>query len=155
MKNYDDLMELVKTVQASGILKTDEASVVEYQDMIGHSYVEQLEALANGDYHDAFYRVYGVAYGTLGAMEFYWKHGAKPKECRGKIEILECDKIELEDKVEELEKANALLWNDKTEALAEWRKTSDEKRELEVKLYEAENEIIRLKAKLFDYIEQA
>ena len=37
MKQYEDLVKLVKRVQATGGMDTDEASVCDYQDMIGHS----------------------------------------------------------------------------------------------------------------------
>ncbi len=152
MTGYKELMELVKGVQASGLLKVDEASIVEYQDMIGHSTEEDLKELSNGMYKEAFYRVYGAAAGVVEAIRFYHKHGQKMIDMRGRIDDLEALVSQYkginEDRDAKIEK-----WQEKAENMRQsWEKAEKEKAEAQARIAELEAEAQALKAKLYDMI---
>lgn len=154
MKEYKDLLELVKKVQATGGMDTDEKSVCDYQDMIGHSTDEQLRELANGDYKHAFYRIYGCAYGTIGAIQFFTKHSDKLDQILRDRDEAICDRDEA---LEELEKikdkiSDNLLKVHKAVDAMEEEKAARIKAEKD--LQAAQDEIIRLKARLFDMMEK-
>lgn len=130
MKEYKDLVELLKRVQATGGLDCDNESVCAYQDMIGHSSIEQLEELANGNYKEAFYRVYGLAYGTIEAIRFHCKHGEKIKELF----------VTIEDYKAEVERGSFLLEEEKKKTL----ETAKERNELQRQYNEADRERTKL-----------
>ena len=152
MKGYEELFETVKTVQATGMLKIDDQAVIDYQDMIGHSSEEQLEALANGMYKEAFYRVYGAAAGTVEAIRFHCKHGQKIKALFERID-------ELEAIIDDYRSANECLnktvddRNDRVKSLRdECEKAEKEKAEALETIKEQTDTIQELKAKLYDLI---
>ena len=152
MKGHAELVELLKTIQGTPgkILATDEASVCEYQDMIGHSSEEELEELANGVYKHTFYRVYGLAYGTVEAIVFFTKHGEKIKAMLTENAELKCD---IEDAKDDIKKAKAeaekyaeLM----TKARDEWEAEKNEKEKMQYVIDQKDYEIMQLKAKLYD-----
>lgn len=150
MTGYKELMELVKEVQASGILKTDEASIVEYQDMIGHSTEEDLEELSNGMYKEAFYRVYGAAAGVIEAIRFYHKHGQKMIDMRDRLYMLETEDEKQREKIEKLQEIGS-EWIEKTEKMRQaWEAEKAAKMEALARIAELEAEAQALKAKLYD-----
>lgn len=150
MKGYEELVQTLKSIQSTGGMDISPEAICEYQDMIGHSSEEQLTELANSHYKEAFYKVYGYAYGTVEAIKFHCKHGEKIQK------ILE-EKADLEA---ETDKLNFLLEEQKkdTKAQKEAReKIQSEYTELAIQnMKQAEElEALRaetqaLKAKLYD-----
>lgn len=150
MKDYNDLVELLKRVQATGGLDCDIDSVCEYQDMIGHSSEEQLADLANGKYSRVFYRVYCEAYNVHQTIEFYCKHGKFFRKLQENLADAKADVEKYEvlmngakNRADSLEALNKRLTDD----LAGMQKKSD----ADDAMIETLNaEIIQLKAKLYD-----
>lgn len=150
MKGYEDLVKLLNRVQSTGGLDVDMESVCEYQDMIGHSSIEQLEALANGTCKESFYRVYGAAYGVIEAIRFHCQHGEKITEIIRKNDELNLD---LEDLKEDIEKKDALIFaKDQhiNELISDIDKKNAEIKKAAARAEKAEQENILLKAKLYD-----
>lgn len=152
MKNYEDLVELLKKVQATGGLDCDQASVCNYQDMIGHSTADQLRELANGVYSGAFYRVYGISYGTLESIKFYMQNSDKVYNILLERDGLKCDLEEEKEKTEKAKKEAAKNADLMCKARDEWEKEKTEKEKAQKELEKAQAEIIELKAKLYDLI---
>lgn len=152
MKGYEDLVKLLKHVQATHGFDTDEKTVCEYQDMIGHSSDEQLTELANGAYKESFYRIYGCAYGTIEAIKFFGKHSEKILAMLDENANLKCDLEIAEDKAKknfDLAEKNRQSWiEEKNRANnAEYQITEKEK-----EITALQDEIKTLKAKLYDLI---
>lgn len=143
MKNYEDLVKLLNMVEATGGLDCDEKSVCDYQDMIGHSTPDQLRELANGTTRRALYRVYGVAYGTINAIEFYIKNNEKIFTLMQERDNAIIDLEEANEKIEKIKKENGtlIMTNGSIE------RQLDEANE---KLKKQEAEIMELKAHLYD-----
>lgn len=148
MKGYEDLVKLINFVQASAghILDTSEAAICEYQDMIGNSTDDQLRVLANDDkLKYQFYRIYGMAYGTVEAIQFFTKHNEKLLEIVHERDEAIADR---EDTMEELKKL-------KDEKIKLGIKAGSYERQLgeaEEELARLKEEIVHLKARLFDLI---
>ena len=150
MKQYEDLVKLVNNTAVTGGLDISNEAIAEYQDMIGHSSIEQLREAANGKNNETFYRIYGHAYGTTEAIKFYMKNSDKVAE------IL-TERDEAEFNAEEARRDA-----DKAKDRAEfWKKEADNTAkaatEFETNLKEAlrkielqAREIIELKARLYD-----
>ena len=146
MLGYQDLLKVVKKVQSTGGLDCDEKSICDYQDMIGHSAVEDLQELSRGEYKEAFYRVYGASYGVVEALKYYSKNSKYI-----------CDMIEKIDDIQymltkETEKAK------KSHETAETFRQGYENSLNEIKDLKALNEkqaaeIITLKARLYDLMQ--
>ena len=143
MKDYKDLVQTIKTIQSSHIMDCTEQAICDYQDMIGHSSIEQLEELANGAFIDTFYKVYGLAYGTGEAIKFYCQHSDKIKSLKDDLEKTERESNRFQK-----------MFNDIHE---EHQKTVQTCYETELKAHDLEventklnKEIIKLKAKLYD-----
>ena len=155
MKGYEDLVTLLKKVQATHGIDTDEKSVCEYQDMIGHSSQEQLKELANGVYKETFYRVYGFAYGTVEAIRFFTKNSDRIEAILRERNEAICDRDDMQDVLEKEKAAHQTATkNAKTlcdDLYDEKRNTERLQKELEA----AQDEIIKLKARLFDLMEKA
>ena len=150
MKQYEDLVKLLKKTQATNGLDTDNASVCDYQDMIGHSSDEQLTELSNGEYKRAFYWIYGVAYGTISAIEFYCKHSEKITAILEERDNLKCD---VEDLNEDLQKKQEMAEKFHVGYLKSVEETKKVQYELDKALGEIERqkqEMMELKAKLYD-----
>lgn len=150
MKEYKDLCELLKKVQATGGMDCDQKSICDYQDMIGHSSEEQLADLANGIYKEAFYRVYGISYGTIEAIRFHCKHGEKIAAILEENDSLKCDYEALNIKYIDTDKkyhdAIGKAESARQDALQKDSEIEALKRELEA--IKANN--TELKAKLYD-----
>lgn len=150
MKGYNELVNLLNTVQATGGLDCDTASVCEYQDMIGHSTDDELRELSNGSCREAFYRVYGLSYGTTAAITFYLNHSQKIYDWQIEKEDLSVDLDEAREKITAIEKKAKKNFETAENFRAEWEKEKAEKEKAEKELAAAQDEIIRLKAMLFD-----
>lgn len=143
MKNYNDLVELLKKVQATGGLDLDQASICDYQDMIGHSSIEQLEELANGNYKESFYRIYDAAYGTMETLRFYINHGEKIQAI-----IEECEYWQEQTKeAEEKARSNFQSFEKYLNLHSKEKARNDG---LKSVIKAKDQEIIELKAKLYD-----
>lgn len=152
MKEYKDLVELVKKVQSESghILATDEASICEYQDMIGHSSVEDLAELANGVYKETFYRVYGMAYGTIEAIRFHCQHGEKILEICRRNDELQADVEDLTDTLKRKDEQIARKQETAEKFQQGYEKALADIKAAEERAAKAEAENIALKAKLYD-----
>lgn len=152
MKEGKDLLPLLKKVQSTGGLDVSEQAVCDYQDMIGHSCEEDLEELANGEYKEAFYRVYGVAYGVVEAIRFHCKHGKKIIELFDRIADLENAERMYKDKISELADTSA-EWIERTEKTRQaWENEKRAKEEALETIKKQQETIQELKAKLYDLI---
>lgn len=152
MKQYEDLVALLKKVQTTGGLDCDQASICDYQDMIGHSTADQLRELANGVYSGAFYRVYGISYGTLESIKFYMQNSNKVYDI-----LLERDNavIDRDEALEKLENQKQKIADNFLKAQNAMDAAEEEKAarlKAEEDLKKAQAEIIELKAKLYDLI---
>ena len=146
MKGFEELTALIKKVQATGIIDTSEKAIIEYQDMIGHSAIEQLQELSRGRYTETFYRVYGHAYGTIEAIKFYRDHSTWSYNLQAERADYKADRDDWERKAhtaeETAKKYNELFHEENQKALA-LKKTAERQ----------EKEIIVLKAKLYDLMQ--
>ena len=150
MKGYEDLVKTLKMMQASHIMDCNMEAVCEYQDMIGHSSIEQLEELANGSYKESFYRLYGIAYGTIEAIKFHCNHGQKIRE------ILETNA----DQTAEIDRLNFLLTEQKKdtdaqkkareEIQSEYATLADQNMKQTAEIETLKAQMQELKAKLYD-----
>lgn len=153
MKGYEELLELLKKTQASGLLDISNEAICDYQDMIAHSDEDQLEELADGTLKESFYRVYGYAYGTVEAIRFHCKHGRK-------IQEMICENEDLKDDIEKLKtdiknlKASLEKAYETSEKFRElWQEADQEKTQLECDVVNQRQKIIELKAKLYDMMQ--
>jgi predicted transcriptional regulator len=152
MKQSEDLVALLKKVQTTGGLDCDQASVCDYQDMIGHSTQEQLKDLSNDVYIRAFYRVYGLAYGTTEAIKFYMQNSDKVYNILLERDGLKCDLEEMTDKYDHAMLEVKKNFDTAARMRDEWEKEKTEKENIKKDLEKAQAEIIELKAKLYDLI---
>lgn len=152
MKQYEDLVKLVKRVQATGGMDTDEASVCDYQDMIGHSSDEQLRELANGEMKHAFYRIYGCAYGTISAIQFFTKHSNKLDEIIHERDEAICDRDDAREDLKKEKEKTEKAFAQAQKMRDSWEQEKTEKENIKRDLEKAQAEIIQLKAKLYDLI---
>lgn len=154
MKDYKDLVKLINMTAATGGLDVTNEAICDYQDMIGHSSVEQLHELANGEQKETFYRVYGVAYGTIAAIKFYCENSRK---LAGVIEEHDEARMDAEERADRMERT-AQQWKEDCE---KWEARCHEANEksagheweeanAKAQLEEAQREIVELKAKLWD-----
>ena len=147
MKGYEELVKLLNRVQATGGLDVDEKSICEYQDMIGHSTQEQLRELANGNLKESFYRVYGHSYGTVEAIRFFTQNSNKMYDL-----LLERDGLKADLEIANKDIDKYMLESSKNyKAMIQERQ---EKEQAQDDLKKAQEEIIRLKARLFDLMEK-
>ena len=145
------IRDMCKKVARNGLLDVSEKAIVDYQDMIGHATEEENKSLANDPaLMESYYRIYGVAYGTIAAIKFYMANSNKVYNM----------KAELDDYKEELDKVRAMhksseerakFWEDKTEEYKGQLKEAKRDMEgTEKRLQLTEAEVIALKAKLYD-----
>ena len=149
------LEELLKEVARNGVIDTTTDKVVEYQDLIGHSTVQELRELANTTtLRDSFYRVYDVAYGIVATINFYTKNDDRIVQLAEAIADQEAETEKGSKLIEDLRKANERL-NDELysfrEQLAEAQMNV---KEMERNLGVKDEEIIKLKARLYDLTER-
>ena len=174
MKDFEALKALVKNVARTGILDTSEKAIVDYQDMIGHSTLEELHAIANsenGEEKRAFYRVYAEAAGVINAIKYYrdnsnfiqeklfdqYQQGFDDgKATQKRLDEIDA-KVALDEKQAQVEFWQAEAKQNRDEADL-YKDSADENRReatRQAKEIEAlQAEIIRLKAKLFDLMEK-
>lgn len=154
MKNYNDLVTLINRTAATGGLDVTDAAICDYQDMIGHSSEEQLAELANGKQNETFYRIYGVAYGTIAAIKFYCKHSNKLAEIIEEHDEARLDAEEEAEKQKEAAERWEARYNEqfsrREEAEASGCRLIDENVTLAKELEDERREITELKAKLYD-----
>ena len=147
MKGYEELVKLLNKVQATGGLDVDEKSICDYQDMIGHSTQDQLRELANGNLKESFYRVYGHSYGTVEAIRFFTQNSNKMYDL-----LLERDGLKADLEIANKDIDKYMLESSKNyKAMIQERQ---EKEQAQDDLKKAQEEIIRLKARLFDLMEK-
>ena len=154
MKDYKDLVKLINRTTATGGMEVTDEAICDYQDMIGHSSIEQLHELANGKQKETFYRVYGVAYGTIAAIKFYCENSRK---LAGIIEEHDEARLDAEEEAERQKEA-AERWEARyneqfarrEEAEASGCRLIDENATLAKELEDVRREIVELKAKLWD-----
>lgn len=154
MSGYTELVKLLKKVQASGGLNCDEASICDYQDMIGHSSIEQLKELSNGDYKEAFYRVYCLAYGVIVTLRFYCQNSTKIENVLRERDGYVCDIEDLQDKLNKAKAESDKNLDLFSKAHEGYIKVCQEKDDIQKALNLANDEIVRLKARLFDLMEK-
>ena len=154
MKDYKDLVKLINRTTATGGMEVTDEAICDYQDMIGHSSIEQLHELANGKQKETFYRVYGVAYGTIAAIKFYCENSRK---LAGIIEEHDEARLDAEEEAERQKEA-AERWEARyneqfarrEDAEASGCRLIDKNATLAKELEDARREIVELKAKLWD-----
>jgi predicted RNase H-like nuclease (RuvC/YqgF family) len=150
MKGYEELVQTLKMMQASHVTDCTTEAICEYQDMIAHSSIEQLEELANGSYKESFYRLYGIAYGTIEAIRFHCKHSQNIRE------ILETNA----DQSAEIDRLNFLLTEQKKdtdaqkkaceEIQSEYATLADQNMKQTAEIETLKAQMQELKAKLYD-----
>lgn len=151
--NYEDLKKTVQHIQSSHVMNCTEEAITRYQDMIGHSSIEELTELANTDvYKETFYKVYGIAYGTVEAIRFYLNNSNKIKDLLEEKADIEADrdlyKKYRDEAIEENKKSTELL-------LKSYKENDSLKKQTEEagnRITELEAENQALKAKLYDLI---
>ena len=154
MKKYNNLSELLHEISASRKYDTSIEAAIEYQDLIGHSDLQTLGELANGEFREMFYTVYQIAYGTVDTLKFYAKHSNycidlryEKDEATAKLEILQATSEK------EREESNKLLdetTNNFIQSEKDLANTRKEAGTLAKENEELKAEIIKLKAKLYD-----
>lgn len=148
-KNYENLEELLKEVKGTRLLDTKIEFITHVQDLIGHSTVEELHDLSR-EYKETFYWVYDTAEGIESTLRFFAENSKFSTELQEQLADAEADR----------DKYNG-LYNLEKESLDSVTTTllsrNTEVRELKNKLEEAEKEVsslqeelIKLKAKLYD-----
>lgn len=150
MKGHKELIETVKMIQATGGMDTDETSICEYQDMIGHSSQEQLTDLATGNYRESFYRLYCAAYGVINTLRFYWNFSDKCNSLREVAADREAEIDKLNFLLEEEQKATKEQKASREEVQTGYADLVKDYNEAKRKTEEQAAEIIQLKAKLYD-----
>lgn len=150
MKGYEDLLKLVKRTQVTGGLDINEESIVEYQDMIGHSTIEQLQELSNSEFKETFYRVYGHSYGTVEAIKFYCKNSewmlSRLEEIDNLTEENNSLSVAFKEQVEMFKHQIELTEKAQRERDHNAALIAEQKERIDAQ----EREIITLKAKLYD-----
>lgn len=146
MVGYNDLVALLKRVKATRGLDTDEESVCNYQDMIGHSTDKELSELANGEYKSEFYWVYSTAYRIEDTLNFYVHHSDKIYQIRVENDDLKCTNEDLRAELSEVKR-------ELSEEYQLYATVNKEKCSLEKENADLKAEIIKLKARLYDLME--
>ena len=147
------IRELCKRVAATNSFDTGNDAVIAYQDLIGHATVEENQAISNTpELVESFYKVYGVAYGTCAAIKFYLNNSDKLadmqcdlEEAKAKAEKEHKDLVDARQYILELEGKVKECKRDMDETLKEMEL-------LNGAITERDEEIVQLKAKLFDLI---
>lgn len=144
--NINELMAQIKCNR--NVMATDQESILTYQDVIGHSSIQQNIDASNSNDADLFFRIYGEAYGVNAAIQFFIDHSLYCSTLRNDNSMY---KVRIDDYKKTIESKEEMISNIN-------RKNVD----LEIKnqnlLEQVESltdEIIRLKAKLYDILEKA
>lgn len=172
MSKYDSIKtaaELVAEVRANG-LSTAQEDICRAQDIFGHTSIEELDRLANDigrdndkgepDPHGSwsssrpatqatFYRIAFSIWNWEDAVRFWNQHTNPEHMAFGEVKAenarLRAAKTELEDKVETLQHEQEM-------ATREIETLHKDETSMILALENAEEEIITLKAELYDYI---
>lgn len=147
------IRDLCKRVAATRGLDTDMESITQYQDLIGHATLEENADIANTpELTETFYRIYGLAYGTVEAIKYYMNNSNKVIGMRYEIDEYK-GVIESLKNAEQVQKERAEDFKGKLEeAKRDMDGTMNRISLLEGALAERDAEIVQLKAKLFDLI---
>lgn len=148
------IRELTNEVARTGMLDVSEEKVLEYQDMIGHASLEENKDLLNSTLMESFLRIYGVAYGTNAAIRYYLQNSEAQLDRERKINALTEDVETFRKKIMELEKENIDWRNLQEENVKIIGKLERERDEWEQNYHVLEDEVIRLKAKLYDLLDR-
>lgn len=136
--------ELIEEVRIHGF-STVQEDVCRAQDIFGHSSVGELVEIASGSHQDTFYMVLFHIWNWRDATAFYNEHSNPDNVKSLKNELSDC-KVRLEATKEQVKK----LGKAHTEALENNAKLGKSLDEFETENKKLEDEIIRLKAKLYD-----
>ena len=143
-------MGLVQEVAING-LSTNINDICRAQDIIGHSTVGELEEVANSRDEFAGKRAGNIFYFIIfeiwdweRATRFWNEHSNPEHE---EVKELRKEKKELAMGLDSLSERFREQSN-------KWRKAAQEKAELEIKCRKQEEEILRLKARLFDLMDK-
>lgn len=155
MKQLKDLSlkELVNQISITGGIHTDMESICIMQDIIGHSSIEDVKAVANSEQKESFYRLYGHCYGTVEAIKYYLNNS---NQLADQIEGMQ-DKIDffengMQQQTARADKAEETLSNYQVAYMKEKTETDLRIASLEDKNRKQKEEILLLKAKLYDII---
>ena len=133
-----------------GIMKTDNDAILEYQDIIGHSSEQENEEVSNGVLAEIFYRVFGEAYGTVAAIKYYMTHSDRVYDMQYNLGEAEAKAEKYEKRIAELEKTYSEKAKECCELETKLRETQQNLTVKERNLISKEDEIIKLKAILWD-----
>lgn len=170
---YDSIKtaeDLVREVMIHG-LSTAQEDICRAQDIFGHSTVEELAKLAtdngrndaNGNpdpkgswssgrrgTYSTFYMIAFNIWNWEDATRFWNQHSNPEHEKLGEMKfVLKADETKIERLEAEQQKMNS-LYNEAVQNIADTKRSYEEAKK---QLADAEEEIIRLKAKLFDMME--
>lgn len=145
------IRDLCKEVARTGLLDTSEEAVIQYQDLIGHATEEENRTLSNdGALMESYYRIYGLAYGTVAAIKFYMKNSEKVTE-------MQSENIAAKLQIEDLEvmRKNASkaedFWRNKAEEYKEKLEKANKDIELANKqIHLKDVAMVSLKARMYD-----
>lgn len=152
MKQYKTLEELIAEISATGMIETTTEAAIHYQDLIGHSTTETLYNLANGSQNQEFYKVYGIAYGTIAAIKCYMEYSQKQIDLRSDLDEVKA-KLELSrETLLTLEKDYESMYETAEKHRQAWVKATEETKEAQKKIEAQAAEITQLKARLYDLI---
>ena len=144
MLGYNDLKKEIAKVVRTGSIETTEEKAIEYQDMIGHSNFEELQEAAN-DHKGAFYKIYATAYGITETLKFFRQNDYQILQVLQERDTMEYERDNYKEQFE-TRKADCLKLMDKLD------ETENENQRLTEENEKMKDEIIRLKARLFDYM---
>ena len=146
---YETLEELLKEVQATRGLDTSIEFITHVQDLIGHSNYEELERLSH-EYKETFYRVYDEAEGIEATMRFFAEYSRFSINLKEQLAEAEADrdkyKFLLGQEQEAHEEHKTQLADLAVKDIANQKSTDKLQKENE----DLKNELIQLKAKLYD-----
>lgn len=149
------IRELCKKIASNcaHLLVCDEDAVVIYQDLIGHATVEENKALANDPaLMETFYRIYGVAYGTVAAIKFYMDNSNRVYNMKAELEDYkeeyEKRKDECEGLKERITNLQEIIKDKEAQIVTESRDKDEYIKAIEM----LRKENIELKAKLYDML---
>lgn len=149
---YEGLFHLLRRC-IHGHDTTTEA-ICHYQDVLGHSCEEEHEKAAESGYRETFYRLYEEAYGVVATINFDRKHSRYARELRERVDDLEatCEEQKTYIKVCEAKATDEVKRRGDVET--KLRQATEEADRCKKHIHELEDEVIRLKAKLYDMMEE-
>lgn len=149
------IRDLCKRVASMNGLEIDNESVIVYQDLIGHATLEENYELANDPaLMESFYRIYGVAYGTIAAIKFYMTNSKKVIELNAELEYQKNKVDELNVMLKSSHKEEE-FWRSKSDEYKEALKEKEATIKATTDALEAQvRENTELKARLYDMLEK-